>query len=45
MLKNREPYHDPGAHYYEEQYRERAIRKLQRQAAKLGMSLGPALVT
>lgn len=45
MLKNREPYHDPGAYYYEEQYRERAIRKLQRQAAKLGMSLGPALVT
>ena len=45
MLKNREPYHDPGAHYYEEQYRERAIRKLQRQAAKLGMSLGPAPVT
>lgn len=45
MLKNREPYHDPGAYYYEEQYRERAIRKLQRQAAKLGLSLGPALVT
>ena len=45
MLKNRQPYHDPGADYYEEQYRLRAIRNLQRRASKLGMRLEPAGVT
>lgn len=39
MLKYREPYVDPGAARYEEQYRERAIRNLQRKAAKLGLEL------
>jgi len=41
MLKRREPYQDPGASYYEEQYRQRAIRNLQRKAAKLGLQLEP----
>jgi len=41
MLKNRQPYHDPGADYYEEQYRIRTIRNLQRKASKLGMRLEP----
>ena len=45
MLKNRQPYHDPGADYYEEQYRIRAIRNLQRRASKLGMRLEPGGVT
>jgi transposase len=41
MLKNRQPYRDPGADYYEEQYRIRAVRNLKRKAAKLGMRLEP----
>jgi transposase len=41
MLKYREPYVDPGETYYEEQYRERAIRNLKRKAVKLGMELVP----
>lgn len=45
MLKNRQPYHDPGASYYEEQYRLRSIRNLQRRASKLGMRLEPVGVT
>ena len=45
MLKNRQPYHDPGADYYEEQYRIRAIRNLQRRASKLGMRLEPVGAT
>lgn len=45
MLKNRQPYHDPGADYYEEQYRLRAIRNLQRKASKLGLRLEPFAVT
>ena len=45
MLKNRQPYHDPGADYYEEQYRIRAIRNLQRRASKLGIRLEPVGVT
>jgi len=45
MLKNRQPYHDPGASYYEEQYRLRTIRNLQRRASKLGMRLEPIGVT
>ena len=42
MLKYREPYRDPGAFYYEEQYRKRAIRNLRRKASKFGLSLVPA---
>jgi transposase len=45
MLKNRQPYHDPGADYYEEQYRVRTIRNLQRKASKLGLRLEPVGVT
>jgi transposase len=41
MLKNRQPYRDPGADYYEEQYRIRTIRNLQRRASKLGLRLEP----
>jgi hypothetical protein len=43
MLKYREAYVDPGATYYEEQYRERALRNLKRKAAKLGLELVPAV--
>jgi transposase len=41
MLKRREAYRDPGADYYEEQYRDRVVRNLKRKAAKLGMRLEP----
>lgn len=39
MLKHRQPYHDPGADYYDEQYRIRAIRSLRRRASKFGLKL------
>jgi transposase len=39
MLKNRTAYADPGVTYYEEQYRDRAIRNLKRKAAALGLDL------
>jgi transposase len=42
MLKNRQAYVDPGESRYEEQYRERAIRKLKRKAESLGLELMPA---
>lgn len=42
MLKNRQEYHDPGADYYEEQYRQRAITNLKRKAKKLGLEVVPA---
>lgn len=45
MLKHRQPYLDPGASYYEEQYRERAIRNLRRKASSFGMRLEPVAVT
>jgi transposase len=41
MLKNRTPYADPGVTYYEEQYRDRAIRNLKRKAVALGLELAP----
>jgi transposase len=41
MLKGKEPYHDPGATYYEERYRERKLRTLQRQAKQFGYQLVP----
>jgi len=41
MLKQREPYHDFGALYYEQQYRARVLRNLNRQAARLGFRLEP----
>ena len=42
MLKNRTEYEDPGATYYEEQYRQRVIKNLKRKAEKLGFELVPA---
>ena len=42
MLKDKRPYVDHGADYYEQKYQEQAIKKLKRQAAKLGMKLVPA---
>ncbi|MFN2201522.1 MAG: IS110 family transposase [Caldilineaceae bacterium] len=41
MLKKHEPYHDPGASYYEERYRERKFRNLNRQARQFGYRLEP----
>lgn len=41
MLKNRTAYIDPGVTYYEQQYRDRAIRNLKRKAAALGLDLLP----
>jgi len=42
MLTKGQEYVDQGQHYYEERYRERAVRQLQRRANKLGMLLVPA---
>jgi hypothetical protein len=39
MLKNRSDYVDVGAEQYDERQRARAIQRLQRQAAKLGLRL------
>ena len=39
MLKNRSDYQDPGATYYQEQYRQRVIKNLKRKAQKLGFAL------
>ncbi len=41
MLKYRKPFHDWGADYYEQQYRIRVLRNLNRRAAKLGFRLEP----
>jgi len=41
LLKFKEPYEDPGATYYEEQYRQRALKNLERKAARLGMRVVP----
>jgi hypothetical protein len=41
MLKNKTPYRDIGAEQYEEKYRQRQIRNLQRQAQRLGFHLEP----
>jgi transposase len=43
MLKERKPYHDFGADYYEKQYRTRVLRNLNRQAVRFGFRLEPAL--
>ena len=42
MLKYRVPYIDPGQDYYEQKYRDRVIKNLQRKAQELGMQLVPA---
>jgi transposase len=41
LLKRRQAYQDPGPNYYEQQYRERTLRKLKRQAAEFGLELVP----
>jgi transposase len=41
MLKRREPYQDPGADYYDQQYQARVLRHLTHRAAKLGFKLEP----
>jgi transposase len=41
MLKNRVPYHDFGADYFEQQHRERALINLIRKAGILGFRLEP----
>jgi transposase len=41
MLKDRKPYHDLGAHSYEQQYRDRVLQNLNRQATRLGFRLEP----
>jgi hypothetical protein len=41
MLKNKTPYHDIGLEQYEEKYRQRQLRNLQRQAQRLGFQLEP----
>jgi hypothetical protein len=41
MLKNQTEYVDPGAHFYDQQYRHRAIKNLQRKAKKLGLKVIP----
>jgi transposase len=42
MLTKGEEYTDQGQQYYEERYRQRAVRQLQRRANKLGMLIVPA---
>jgi transposase len=41
MLKNRVDYRDPGASYYDEYQRERAIKRIQKQASRLGLRIEP----
>ena len=42
MRKDKREYVDHGADYYELKYLEQALKKLKRQAAKLGRKLVPA---
>jgi transposase len=44
MLKERKSYHDVGADYYEQKFRDRVLRNLNRQASKYGLRLEPASV-
>lgn len=41
MLKNQTEYRDPGPDYYEDQYRRRAIKNLERKVKKLGPMVVP----
>jgi transposase len=41
MLKEKKPYHDVGVDYYDQLYKDRAIRNLKLRAAKLGFHLEP----
>lgn len=42
MLKNKQEYNDPGQDYYEQKYRERVIKNLERRAKDLGLELVPS---
>lgn len=41
MLKEKRPYQDFGASHYEQQYKQRVLKNLQRRAKRLGMELVP----
>lgn len=41
MLKTKEPFHDAGEDYYQERYKQRTLRNLERKAKSLGMTLVP----
>ena len=41
MLKDKDPYIDPGVSYYDTRYKERKLRNLQRQASQLGWRIIP----
>lgn len=41
MLKSKKEYHEIGAQYYEEQYRNRCIKNLERRAEQLGFKIVP----
>ena len=41
MLRDQSDYIDPGADFFEEQYRQRAVKNLQRKAKKLGLTVVP----
>ena len=41
MLKQHQPYAPPSAEVYEQQQRDRAVRQLERRAARLGFTLAP----
>jgi hypothetical protein len=43
MLKNQTEYVDPGENYYEEQARQRALKRLKRQAKNWGFDLVPVV--
>jgi hypothetical protein len=45
MLKNRVDYHDQGADHYNEQQRERTIKRLKKQALRLGLRVEPLQVS
>lgn len=42
MMKNKTPYRDLGANYYEERYRQRLLKSLKKKASLLGLQLMPA---
>jgi len=42
MLKDKREYVDHGADWYDHKYQEQLLKRLKRQAAKLGMQLVPA---
>jgi hypothetical protein len=45
MLKEHRPFEAASAETYDQQYRERELKYLQRKAAKLGFDLAPKVLT